>query len=67
MTTPRDREINRIPPHIGLWDDGIASLRVEEIKGTISYFNAQQLREGGEDPWSTQEESSHFVVIAKKT
>ncbi len=65
MTTPRDFRIERKKPHIGLWDDVIAQTRVKNVSGEIKYFNTGQLLRGGEDPWTSIETATHYVVVAK--
>jgi 2-polyprenyl-3-methyl-5-hydroxy-6-metoxy-1,4-benzoquinol methylase len=66
ITTPRDKVIERKHPHIGLWDDTIAAKLVGDIGGTIEYFRVASLLEGGDNPWSDKESSSHYVVVVNK-
>ena len=64
LTTPRDYMPDRKEPHIGLWDDGIAQARARDVGGEIRYFNVKRLKDGGENPWSNKEDSTHYVVVA---
>jgi SAM-dependent methyltransferase len=66
MTTPRDKNVERKPPHIGLWEDELAERGVKEVGAELSYFNVRNLDQGGEDPWSEKDESSHYVVVCKR-
>jgi SAM-dependent methyltransferase len=66
MTTPRDKNVDRKPPHIGLWEDHIADNLAKDIGADIKYFDVSRLKHGGEDPWCGKEASTHYVVIYKK-
>ena len=66
MTTPRDRPPERKHPHIGLWADEDAERIVSPFEGAIEYFNHRQLQNGGETPWSTKEDATHYVVVINK-
>ncbi len=65
LTTPRDNNPKRELPHIGLWDDEIAEKHMRDFDGEIKYFNVKQLDNGGQDPWSDKDSSSHYVMIIK--
>ena len=66
ITTPKDKEIERVPPHIGLWDPSMAEQCSQVFDLEIKYFNVNQLQGDGEDPWSDEKAGTHYVAIGKK-
>lgn len=65
VTTPKDEIVRRNPPHIGLWDDYIAGDISARLKGELFYFNVKALRDGGENPWATKEDATHYAMVVR--
>lgn len=66
MTTPRDTLPDRKPPHIGLWDDEMAATHAAKVGGNLSYFSAEALRDGGENPVVDKSHATHYVMVVKR-
>ena len=66
LTTPKDKEPERKPPHIGLWFPKDAAEMVYQFKGTLEYFNQRQFMSGGENPWSEEATATHYVMTVRK-
>ncbi len=66
ITTPKDKHIKRKAPHIGLWDPLTAKQLAKDLNLLMKYFNVNQIQDGGEDPWSTEELATHYVAIGRK-
>lgn len=62
MTTPKDENPERKPPHVGLWDDGDAEGCRQRFGAEISYFDHNLLRDGT-SPWSDKDGATHYVVM----